>query len=59
MIYFVRKLIKNGGLIQLNLLIEEFRKVFNYLKCLTEINIETLDTARTKSKIQSEICIML
>lgn len=59
MIYSVRKLIKNGGLIQLNLLIEEFRKVFNYLKCFTEINIETLDTARTKSKIQSEICIML
>ena len=59
MIYFVRKLIKNDGLIQLNLLIEEFRKVFNYLKCFTKINIETLDTAWTKSKIQSEIRIML
>ena len=51
MIYFVRKLIKNDGLIQLNLLIEEFRKILNYLKCFTEINIETLDTAGTKSKI--------
>jgi hypothetical protein len=59
MIYFVRKLIKNDGLIQLNLLIEEFRKILNYLKCFTEINIETLDTAWTKSKIQSEIRIML
>jgi len=59
MIYFVRKLIKKSGLIQLNPFKENASAGFDFLKCFSEIYIETLDTAWTKSKIKPEICIVL